>query len=163
LAVRIQLATQAFLIIMGLREGPSHTELIANDNGIYIVEGHPRTGGDRIVSLVRLTTGIDLIAAYLHQLAGVPYQAQAIKAPVAQTVFIRYPSGATYNGINSLAAYRHGLEELEVNLQVGQLIEAPTHSGNRHALAVIHAANHALCNELALQIQNTLVAQHASH
>ena len=163
LAVRIQLATQAFLIIMGLREGPSHTELIANDNGIYIVEGHPRTGGDRIVSLVRLTTGVDLIAAYLHQLADVPYQAQAIKAPVAQTVFIRYPSGATYNGINSLAAYRHGLEELEVNLQLGQLIEAPTHSGNRHALAVIHAANHALCNELALQIQNTLVAQHASH
>ena len=51
--------TQAFLDAVGLRDGPSHTELRITARGPVIIEGHNRIGGDRIVDLLELTYGVD--------------------------------------------------------------------------------------------------------
>jgi biotin carboxylase len=49
-----------FLDVVGLRNGPSHTEIIVTPNGPRIVESHNRIGGDKINDLVRAAYGIDL-------------------------------------------------------------------------------------------------------
>lgn len=49
--------------VVGLNNCPSHTEVIINNNGAYIVEIACRLGGDYITSdLVPLTTGVDMLA-----------------------------------------------------------------------------------------------------
>ncbi|MGW4799320.1 ATP-grasp domain-containing protein, partial [Nonomuraea sp. NPDC004297] len=49
-----------FLDVVGLTEGPAHTEFKVIDGGIRIIESHNRVGGDGIPHLVRLVTGMDL-------------------------------------------------------------------------------------------------------
>lgn len=50
-----------FLDIIGLDNGPSHTEIKIKDYVIRIIETHNRIGGDRISSLVKLSTKVDLV------------------------------------------------------------------------------------------------------
>ncbi len=51
----------AFLDAVGLREGPSHTELKVTGRGPRIIESHNRIGGDKIRELVRIAYGVDLV------------------------------------------------------------------------------------------------------
>ncbi|URM89120.1 ATP-grasp domain-containing protein [Streptomyces sp. MRC013] len=53
--------TLAFLDAVGLREGPSHTELKITERGPRIIESHNRIGGDKIRELVRRAHGVDLV------------------------------------------------------------------------------------------------------
>jgi D-alanine-D-alanine ligase-like ATP-grasp enzyme len=45
---------------VGIRHGPSHTEVIVNDRGVYILEINARPGSSPIPDLVRAVTGIDV-------------------------------------------------------------------------------------------------------
>jgi biotin carboxylase len=49
--------------------GPGHTELIAGDGRMSIVEINTRVGGDRIWEMVELATGTDLVGASVAALA----------------------------------------------------------------------------------------------
>jgi biotin carboxylase len=51
-----------FLAVIGLIDGPSHTEVKLTTGGPRIIESHNRIGGDKIRELVRLAYGIDLVA-----------------------------------------------------------------------------------------------------
>jgi biotin carboxylase len=51
--------TVALLDAVGLREGPSHTELKLTPRGPRIIESHNRIGGDNITDLVRQVHGVD--------------------------------------------------------------------------------------------------------
>lgn len=50
-----------FLDLVGLEEGPSHTELRITKAGPRIIESHNRIGGDKIRELVRRAHGVDLV------------------------------------------------------------------------------------------------------
>jgi biotin carboxylase len=63
------LVTRA-LAAIGLENGPSHTEVIVTPDGPRIVESHARLGGDQIVDLIQLTTGVDLDSLWIRQVAG---------------------------------------------------------------------------------------------
>ncbi|WP_306368980.1 ATP-grasp domain-containing protein [Nocardiopsis sp. CC223A] len=52
----------AFLDLIGLREGPTHTELRLTPAGPRIIESHDRIGGDKIRELVLRAYGVDLAA-----------------------------------------------------------------------------------------------------
>lgn len=54
-----------FLTIMGVTNGPCHTEMKIGPKGMKIIESHNRVGGGNISKLVLLVYGVDLI-----QLAG---------------------------------------------------------------------------------------------
>lgn len=56
----IQEAVRAVLTALDHHDGPGHTEVILNDHGCFVVEAHPRLGGDKITTLVELVYGIDL-------------------------------------------------------------------------------------------------------
>ncbi|OEV11238.1 ATP-grasp domain-containing protein [Streptomyces nanshensis] len=75
----------AFLDHVGLREGPAHTELIAGEKGIHLVESHARTGGDGIPALVCLVTGRDVETDMLAHFTGLPLP-EAVPARAAAAV-----------------------------------------------------------------------------
>lgn len=52
----------AFLDLVGVTDGPSHTEVILTEKGPRIVESHDRLGGDKIFRLVQLAYGVDLVS-----------------------------------------------------------------------------------------------------
>ncbi|ELE7142571.1 ATP-grasp domain-containing protein [Vibrio cholerae] len=157
LEASIQSRVLNFLDTVGLHEGPSHTEVIVNDHGVHIIEGHPRTGGDRIVSLVRLTSGIDLIGAYLHQLTNEPYKALPVKAPIAKVAFVNLPTGCSYSGLPDLSKYIEHIEEIEMNVNIGDEVHEPTHSGDRHSLVVIHGETYSECNDIATSLVGAML------
>ena len=49
-----------FLDVIGLRQGPAHTEAKLTPAGWVVVESHDRPGGDRIIDLVERVHGINL-------------------------------------------------------------------------------------------------------
>ncbi len=53
---------QAFLQTVGVREGPTHTEVKLTRRGPRIIESHNRIGGAKIRELLRLAYGLDLVA-----------------------------------------------------------------------------------------------------
>ncbi|VEG13934.1 Alanine-anticapsin ligase BacD [Moraxella cuniculi] len=148
-----------FLDLVELQEGPSHTEIIINQTGVHIVEGHSRTGGDRIVSLVRLTTGVDLIEAYLHQLAHIAYTPAAIKAKFAHVIFTNFVEGATYVKMPDLQDYGDYIDEIEINISPGECVIRPECSAMRHTMAVVYANDFDECVMIAHKIRNQFLTQ----
>jgi biotin carboxylase len=56
----IRSAVTGFLDVIGLRDGPSHTEVRVGPRGPVVIEGHSRPGGDRIGDLLAAVYGVDL-------------------------------------------------------------------------------------------------------
>lgn len=52
---------QRFLDVVGMVDGPSHTEVFLTPHGPRIVESHARIGGDRIRELIERAHGVDLV------------------------------------------------------------------------------------------------------
>lgn len=50
---------ESFLDIIGILNGPSHTEIIINEKGLFFVETHNRVGGDGIPSMAQYVTGFN--------------------------------------------------------------------------------------------------------
>lgn len=66
---RIVSAATACLEALGARRGLFHTEVILDADGMaHVVETHLRGGGDNILDLVRLATGLDLPELYVRDL-----------------------------------------------------------------------------------------------
>jgi biotin carboxylase len=55
-------AVSDFLDVIGIKDGPSHTEVRVGRRGPIVIESHNRFGGGRIKDLVERVYGIDLIA-----------------------------------------------------------------------------------------------------
>lgn len=66
----IENAVTGALEAVGYDFGPAHTEVKLTPAGPVIVEINPRLAGGMIPELVRLATGVDLIAAYLCAVVG---------------------------------------------------------------------------------------------
>ncbi|HEX6472282.1 MAG TPA: ATP-grasp domain-containing protein [Streptosporangiaceae bacterium] len=59
-ADQICASVAAFLDVIGLRDGVTHTEVRVGPRGPVVIESHNRLGGDAIPDLVRAAYGIDL-------------------------------------------------------------------------------------------------------
>ena len=56
---------------IGLKDGPSHTEImIENNDDIHVIETHCRLGGDNIHELVRYATGVDMLELWARHVLG---------------------------------------------------------------------------------------------
>jgi len=55
---------------LGVRFGPTHTEVVLTPDGPRIIETHLRVGGDEIWNLVTDATGVDLVEYQLRQCVG---------------------------------------------------------------------------------------------
>jgi biotin carboxylase len=68
--VAIERFVASVLTAVGLTDGPSHTEVIVTRDGPRIVETHARLGGDSIVEMIQLVSGVDLDELWIRQCAG---------------------------------------------------------------------------------------------
>lgn len=115
-ASRIHRFVSDALAALDLREGPAHTEIIINDEGVFFVESHARIGGDCIYDLVRLVTGLDFVDLITRMVLDQE---------------ISLPESLDYNGVAKIQ-YRHfhgdgilvdGLANREQALQVPGIVE----------------------------------------
>lgn len=94
---RIDAATQRevaslshrFLDVVGLQDGPSHTEIKLTSKGPRIIESHNRVGGDRINELVRVAYGVNMKALALAWSCGLA-DAMHTSPPLLSAVAIRF-------------------------------------------------------------------------
>lgn len=61
----------AALTALGIRTGPTHTEILLVPDGPVVIETHLRDGGDEIPRLVQDATGVDMAELFLQQVLGV--------------------------------------------------------------------------------------------
>ncbi len=114
-----------FLDLMGVEDGPSHTEVRISDGTPCIIESHTRTGGDRIGDLVFRAYGIDLEKYTLAWAAGTwsplmqrpePHGAAAVRFIVGE------PGTVTeIRGVSEAAAVK-GVFEVSVDVKVGDVV-----------------------------------------
>jgi biotin carboxylase len=70
-ARRVVAHTRSVLTALGIRTGPTHTEIILGGDGPVVVETHLRDGGDEIPRLVEDATGVDMAELFLRQVLGI--------------------------------------------------------------------------------------------
>jgi biotin carboxylase len=153
-------AIRTFLDCVGVREGPTHTEIRLTASGPRVVESHTRPGGDRIIELVETAVGVDLERYTVGWPLGlVP---EIVESPVpmgaAATRFIVAEPGVVER-IEGVAAVRAQPDVVlvEVDVAPGDYVRAPAWSWDRPGQVVAAAATTeaaiARCEELVDQIR----------
>lgn len=79
--LQIEQYVKRILAAFNFKDCPSHTELILTADGPRIVETHTRVGGDRIIDLVRHSTGVDIYDLVAQQSIGIDITPQ-IPVPI---------------------------------------------------------------------------------
>ncbi|HUN35641.1 MAG TPA: ATP-grasp domain-containing protein [Trebonia sp.] len=123
------------LTALGVLQGPCHTEVILTDAGPRLVETHTRPGGDAIVELVRLTTGIDMNQLNFSSLTGEPTDME--RQPSAGAAAIWFHPGrpgkvTAVAGVEEAKAL-DGVEEAVLMTKVGDVVGPLRSSGDRVA------------------------------
>jgi biotin carboxylase len=131
--------TVAFLDLVGLRNGPAHTELRLTPRGPRIMESHNRIGGGRINLLVKTVYGIDLMDLTFDWALGrtAPLGAIPQARGAAAIRFFLPPPGILRKiaGLEALDAAPHVLD-WQLEPKVGDRIRLPISSSRRSGFVV---------------------------
>ncbi|MCD4644869.1 hypothetical protein AR454_21780 [Bacillus mycoides] len=153
----------AMLDAVGLKNGPSHTEIRLTKNGPRIVESHNRVGGDKIHDLVEYVYGIDMVAMACASPFG---RGDALTSPPkskggAAIRFFTPPTGSVkaIGGVEEIKEHP-AVKEIVVSVQVGSNINPIVHSPDRKGYIIVQAKDAqetiSLCDELAQKIKITI-------
>lgn len=139
-----------FLTAIGLKNGPSHTEIKLTSKGPRIVESHNRTGGDNITELVRISCGLDIITLTFQWACNL---IKPIIKPItfnkgAAVRFIIPVPGVVkeFNGTEEVLASSY-TEALHFNVSVGDRISPVRHSYDRAGYIIAYGQNTAEANK----------------
>ncbi|MET9529933.1 MULTISPECIES: ATP-grasp domain-containing protein [unclassified Streptomyces] len=149
-------AVTEFLTVMGVTDGPSHTEVRLSGRGPVVIEGHNRVGGGQIGELVREAYGLDLTSyGVAWPLGLVP---ELLGAPVASaaacTRFLLRDPGrvVAVGGVAEVAAHP-GVLSVEVSVQAGDTVRPVRDNWDRLGHVAVRAADTGaaveLCERLA--------------
>lgn len=160
LRAQVVQAVTTFLTAVGLRHGPSHTELKLTPAGPRIVESHNRIGGDRINEMVRIVCGLDMDALALgwpFGLAG-PFEAPpAARAGAAIRFFTPEPGQVReISGVEQVEQ-ADGVVELDLTCHVGDWLPPIRRSEDRVGSLLVRGASAraavATCERLLSQVR----------
>jgi biotin carboxylase len=131
----------AFLDLVEVTDGPSHTEIIITDRGPRIVESHDRLGGDKIFRLVELAYGVDLISwCYLWPLGMMTVPPQPAATAAACIRFLLPPPGRVVHVCVPEAVREDpSLNELGLELAIGDLVRPLGCSLDRPGYVLVRA------------------------
>lgn len=135
------------LTALGVHDCPSHTEVMLTDRGPRIIETHSRVGGDRIVELVHLATGVDLYDLVARQSLGqdiAPLLAAREDRRRSAAVWYAAPSGPPTHRLIEVgdvdrARALPSVERVEILRVAGSRASEVCASADRSALAIAEA------------------------
>jgi len=93
------------LDVLGFHDCPSHTEIVLTADGPRIIETHNRIGGDSIMDLVELATGVDVHELVARQSIGEDVSAllpEPVTAHRGAAVWYADPSGPPTNTLTEI-------------------------------------------------------------
>jgi biotin carboxylase len=161
------------LDVLGLREGPSHTEVRLTPAGPYLVETHNRRGGDRIIDLVAQVYGVDIDELAFRWYAG---GADPLRAPTARGgAAVRFLSAEPgevlgIDGVTEVLAHPDTLD-VDLRVSVGELLRPVEWSGDRPGLVIARgpdavtarATATALADQITIRTRPRAVVPRALH
>jgi biotin carboxylase len=140
----------AFLDLVGVVEGPSHTEVKLTGSGPRIVESHDRLGGDHIFRLVQLAYEVDLVSwcyRWPLDLMGVPPAVTQRRAACIRFVVAK-PGRVVAAGFPG--RLREGaLDQWELEVSVGDEVKPLSGSWDRAGYVIATGTNPASAAEAA--------------
>lgn len=144
-----QVAEKAICAI-GMKNGPTHTEIKVTPQGAKVVEIAARLGGDFITSkLVPLSTGIDMIQCTFSTLFGEQVQFARTRSNGSAIRFIQGEKGVL-DAVYGMEEARSmpGVQEVELYKIPGDAVKRPENSSDRvgHVIAVGKDADEAAKN-----------------
>lgn len=157
-------ATRRFLDDIGLKNGPSHTEVKMGARGPVVIESHNRIGGDRIGDLVRAAYGIDLVEYTLgwpfRLVEELPDRPKPLAGACIRFLHGRSGRVIALGGLDEAEA-RPEVLAAELSVGVGDVLRPLQNNWDRLGLVAVcerdSEAAVALCHELvgALRIETT--------
>lgn len=127
---------------VGIKNGPSHTEIKVTKNGPKIVEIGARLGGDNITThLVPLSTGIDMVKCCIQIALG---EKVDLKAKISKGSAIRYFKTELgeiedIEGIEE-AKKINGIQQISLIYNIGEKIKSIQNSTDRAGFVIAQAA-----------------------
>ncbi len=129
----------SFLDIIGIKDGASHTEIKVFKDDIHVIETHNRIGGDRISSLVKLSTSIDLVELSILWPLGMckKTDAQDSHSQYSSIRFINPEEGVveSVSGIESLL-HSPNIIDIECSIRKGDELKPISDSFNRYGFVI---------------------------
>ena len=123
---------------LGIKDGPSHTEIIVTEEGPKIVELGARLGGDNITThLVPLSTGIDMVENCIKIALGEIPDIQPKWEKGAAIRYFKQKEGyiKEISGIES-AEKSHGVRQISIVRGVGENVTEINSSGSRMGFVI---------------------------
>ncbi|MFE2377491.1 ATP-grasp domain-containing protein [Streptomyces sp. NPDC059398] len=149
-------AVVEFLTVMGVTDGPSHTEVRLSGRGPVVIEGHNRVGGGQIGELVREAYDFDLTSygvawplGLVPELTGAP----RARAAACTRFLLRDPGRVVaVGGVSDVAAHP-GVLSVEVAVEPGDTVRPVRDNWDRLGHVAVRAADTdaavGLCERLA--------------
>jgi biotin carboxylase len=151
-------AVDEFLTVMGLTDGPSHTEIRLSSSGPVVIESHNRIGGDYIGELVRAAYGIDLARHGIGWKAGLVEEFAADPQPVAAACVrfvVREPGTVTaVTGVDEVAA-RPDVLAAKISVRPGDPVRPVRDNWDRLGFVAVRAAD----TDAAVRLCDRLVTE----
>ena len=131
---------------MGLGWGPAHIEVKLTQTGPCVIEVNSRLAGGFIPELVRLASGVDLIALTIQLAAGLQLRLHQTEKRYASIRFLLAPADGSFAGISGYQAAQTSLNvQVDVYRKQGDPIQRYGDFRDRvgHVLAVADTASSA--------------------
>ncbi|ROS05506.1 biotin carboxylase [Sinobacterium caligoides] len=156
---KIEQAISQFLTVIGIKNGPSHTELKVEDGQVYFIETHNRVAGDDIANLLELVSGFNLY----RELVGWPIGRRAdVQAgdsmkgcAVIDFIFAEQGRIDKICGVDSVRTMP-GVMEVKIYKPVGSKITNTKSSYDRLGHIIAYSDSLAQCEEIIKSVHNRL-------
>lgn len=142
LTSNIKLFVLDFLNLTGVVFGPCHIEIKITANGPKIIESHCRPGGDRIVDLHKLVSGIDITQWTLDAIYSENLEESYLskRCPAVAIHFFRFEPNKRVTKLN-IKTDDENILRYECNLRVGDVTKDIKSSRDRHGFIMAKGEN----------------------
>lgn len=130
---RIAACAEQAAAALGLREGPIHTELRVNDEGIWIIEIAPRSIGGRCSSALHFTGHLSLEELILRHACRMDLPSLDLERGAAGVMMLPIPRGGVLRDVRGCEEARSipGIEDVTITAELGEML-VPLPEGTRY-------------------------------
>lgn len=163
--------TAALMDLIGHQYGPSHTEIIVAEDGMYVVETHTRVGGDFIFEMVERVYGFDLFTQTFNGfLSNQPNLDNGFTGQAAAIRYLQLPPGkvSVLEGVEALGQLP-GVIKCQIDVGQGDETKPFTKSMERNGFILAQGSTTEEAvqaiergwSSLRIEVSQPVTAQHA--